>query len=284
MSNERALEADREFQFNEADFCFIKKRVYEVAGIALSERKRQLVYSRLARRLRALGLQRFEQYCALLKVDGDPDELCYFINALTTNLTHFFRESHHFDYLYETIFAQLVQRNAARKRIRIWSAGCSTGEEAYSIAACASEAIEQYRLSSWDIKILATDLDTNVLQTARDALYREERVEPIPKALRNKYFSKPDAQSMVSVSPKLKQLITFKQLNLMEKWPMKGSFDVIFCRNVIIYFDKPTQQMLFKRFHQVLSDSGYLMLGHSETLGTMQSVFMTHGRTIFQKK
>ncbi len=270
----------REFHFTQSDFGFVQKTVYDHAGIALGEHKMDMVYSRLSRRLRALHLDSFEQYQQYL-LDHD-DEVVQFINALTTNLTHFFRENHHFEFIKEKYFAELLRLHQSDRRIRFWCAGCSTGEEPYSLAITLHEAMSSFR--GWDIKILATDLDTQVLDKARSGRYEAERVKDIPAERLGKWFTRSDEGEYYTVKESLRDLITFKQLNLMNEWPMKGPFDLIFCRNVVIYFDKTTQHKLFQRYYDLLADHGVLMLGHSESLGAMQARFTTTGRTTFRKK
>ena len=271
----------REFLFTENDFKFIRELVYKVSGIHLSDVKQDMVYSRLARRLRVLKFKRFEEYCQYLD-DNHEAELSHAINAITTNLTHFFREEHHFDLLKGTILPELSRTQPRGKRLRIWSAGCSTGEEPYSIAISMLDALPNH--SQWDTKILATDLDSNVIEKCRAGTYDSKRIDPIEDRNAKRWF-KPLANkpNQVIVDQELKKYITFKQLNLMEHWPIKGPFDVIFCRNVIIYFDKPTQQKLFNRFYELLAPGGYLFLGHSEQLGEFQKNFTLLGKTSFKK-
>jgi chemotaxis protein methyltransferase CheR len=277
------LSKQREFEFTEKHFNWIKKLVMEKTGIALSDQKTDLVYGRLARRLRALNLNNFDHYCKLLKENTD-DELSEFVNSITTNLTSFFREKHHFDFLSNTALKHLLKERKNEKRLRIWSAGCSTGEEPYSIAMTVMETIPN--IKDWDIKILATDIDTNVLNKASEGIYEKQRIEGIDKARVRKWFleAKDTGRSeMVKVSPKLRELITFKQLNLMNDWPMKGQFDVLFCRNVVIYFNKDTQRILFDRYANILKDDAFMFLGHSESLYKVTDRFSLLGNTIHRK-
>ena len=268
----------REFHFTDKHFNFIRALVAEKTGISLSEAKRDLVYGRLSRRLRKLDMENFDDYCKLLKSEA-TDELVEFTNAITTNLTAFFRENHHFEYLKKTVLPGLLKSKTDR-RIRIWSAGCSTGEEPYSIAMVVNEVTKQYR--NWDIKILASDLDSNVVQKASDGIYAAQRIEGITKERQKKYFEKIDEDN-IKVKQELKDLITFKQLNLMNAWPMKGQFDIIFCRNVVIYFDKPTQRVLFDRYADIMTDSGNLFIGHSETLFKVSDRFKLLNATMYTK-
>ena len=275
------MTAQREFQFTDRDFRCLQRLVLRHTGITLSPAKRDMLYSRLARRLRALGLRRFKEYCALLQEDGDSEELRHFTNAVTTNLTAFFREPHHFDYLRDEFLPAMIERRADQRRLRIWSAGCSTGEEPYSIAITLAETMPR----DWDVRILATDLDSNVLDRARQGIYSEERTAEVPERLKRKWFLRGRAghQGKVRVRRELRDVISFRQLNLMYEWPMRGPFDAIFCRNVIIYFDKPTQSRLMDRFADILADDGRLFLGHSETLYRVTDRFQLLGRTIYRK-
>ncbi len=278
-----ADDRDREFDYTDADFERVCKMVYSNVGIRLTEAKRDLVYSRLARRLRQLQLTSFRAY--LDYVDANfAAEFTDFTNAITTNLTSFFRERHHFDALRKTILPELMAARATSRRLRIWSAGCSTGEEPYSLAMTVAATVPP--ASGWDVKILATDLDTNVLQHARNGIYAEDRISQLPPDVTAQWFRHGSGANAgkVRVSPELQKTITFNQLNLMEPWPMRGPMDIIFCRNVVIYFDKPTQTKLFERYANLLSDDGYLFVGHSETLYRVTERFELIGQTIYRKK
>ncbi len=272
----------KEFTLTDRDFQTIRKLVYDHTGITLSDGKKDMIYSRLVRRLRQLGLHRFRDYVALLE-DESSDEIGNFINSVTTNLTAFFREQHHFDYLRDELLPELMKRRATDRRIRIWSAGCSTGEEPYSIAMTVREVIPEN--SGWQVRILATDLDTNVLATASRGVYSEERLNGVPKAMLKRWFlrGKGANAGKVRVREGLRRMILFKQLNLMKEWPVKPGVDILFCRNVVIYFDKPTQRKLFDRFADVLADEGHLFIGHSETLYKVSDRFRLLGKTIYRK-
>jgi chemotaxis protein methyltransferase CheR len=271
------------YTLSDKDFQFVCRFVYEHTGIVLDERKREMVYRRLMRRTRHLKLSSFGDYCEILKAGNDEGELKQFINAITTNLTSFFRENHHFQYL-ESNFLPEVMKEVRQRRLRIWSAGCSTGEEPYSIAITLQRAFATV-LPNWDAKILATDLDTDVLTKANSGIYGIDRVSDIPEDIKKKWFRKgTGAQARaVQVNPHLRKLITFKQLNLLGEWPMKGPFDIIFCRNVVIYFDKNTQHELIDRYYQLLKPGGLLIMGHSENLGAHAKRFELIGKTIFKK-
>ena len=274
------MEQEREFAFTQKDFQFIRKLIAEQTGISLSEAKSQMVYSRLSRRLRVLKIASFAQYCEFLHHDNS-DELTQFVNAITTNLTAFFRENHHFDYLANTLLPKIFS-TAPHKRVRIWSAGCSTGEEPYSIAITLRENMPKY--GGWDIKILATDLDSDVVAKAASGVYQERALNGVSKHRIKQYFSKSKQSGQLTVNPEIRDLITFKQLNLMNDWPMKGPFDIIFCRNVVIYFNVETQRRLFKRYADMLVNNGHLFIGHSETLFKVSNDFELIGGTIYRKK
>jgi len=278
-------EPSRELSFSlpDKEFNYICEFVYEKSGIVLNSSKREMVYRRLTRVIRERKLSSFSEYCQLLK-DNNESETNYFINAITTNLTSFFREKHHFDYLISSELPKLLEVNKQNKKIRIWCSACSTGEEPYSIATVIYEVCSLH-ISTWDIKILATDIDSDVINKAKLGVYDKCRVEDIQKKYIKNYFIKGTGQheNKIKVNPKLQKLITFKQLNLLHEWPMKGPFDIIFCRNVIIYFDKETQELLFERLYNMLIPGGVLILGHSESLGKYNQYFENIGRTIFRK-
>ncbi len=279
-------QANLEVNLSDTEFNGFRKLIYDVAGISLSERKRELVKSRLSRRLRALDLNCYREYYRLL---SDPkrsaDEIQNFTNSLTTNKTEFFRESHHFDYLREKLFPLLRQKTLSGRdrKIRIWSSASSTGQEPYTIALTL---LDYFGVNTdWDIRVLASDIDTQVLSTASNGVYPESDVELIPAPLRNKYLLRngrgPDAT--YTVRDEVKRLITFRQINLNHAtWPIQTKFDVIFCRNVMIYFDPPTQQKLVEHFCQYLQPEGLLMIGHSESLFSISDRFDSLGDTIYR--
>lgn len=270
---------DREYILHDDEFAAIRSLVKAQTGISLSEAKRELVYSRLVRRLRKLGIATFAEYIELLAA-GEPAELEEFTNAITTNLTAFFREGHHFEFLANTVLPELEKRNAATRRIRIWSAGCSTGEEPYSIAMTILE--NAAHLRGWDIRILATDLDSNVVAHSKRGAYREDRFEKVPQARVKRWFD-PAPDGTWVAKQELKSMISFNQLNLMHEWPMKGQFDVIFCRNVVIYFDKDTQKTLFDRMAERQRADSWLIIGHSESLFKVTNRYQLIGKTIYKR-
>lgn len=282
MNDLSAIQVREEFEFTDNDFQNIRKLVKKDTGINLSEAKRDMVYARLARRLRELDMQRFSDYLAFIQTDDAADELIQFTNAITTNLTSFFREEHHFDYLAATALPEVIKRNQASKKIRIWCCAASTGEEPYSIAMVVKELTPMLR--GWDVKILATDLDTNVLDTAKNGIYLENRIQGVSTPRQRRFFLRGSGahQGKVSVRDELKELITFKKLNLMDKWPLRGPIDIIFCRNVVIYFTKDTQKVLLDRFAGLVAPDAYLFMGHSESLNTVTDRFELIGKTAYR--
>ncbi len=282
MKDLSAIQVREEFEFTDNDFQNIRKLVKKDTGINLSEAKRDMVYARLARRLRDLDINRFSDYLAFIQTDDAADELIQFTNAITTNLTSFFREEHHFDYLAATALPEVIKRNQASKKIRIWCCAASTGEEPYSIAMVVKELTPMLR--GWDVKILATDLDTNVLDTAKNGIYLENRIQGVSTPRQRRFFLRGSGahQGKVSVRDELKELITFKKLNLMDKWPLRGPIDIIFCRNVVIYFTKDTQKVLLDRFAGLVAPDAYLFMGHSESLNTVTDRFELIGKTAYR--
>ncbi len=267
----------KEFLCTDRDFKDIANLVYNACGIVLGDHKREMVYSRLARRIRALKLNDFKAYLAYLDTHKDQ-EFDAFINAITTNLTSFFREVHHFEFIKSELIPNLIKANKDTKRVRIWSAGCSTGEEPYSLAMTLNNAFP----SNWDVKILATDLDSNVLEKAQKGVYTAANVNGLDATHLKRWFLKSKDGEHYKVKDKLRERISFKRLNLLQDWPMKGPFDLILCRNVVIYFDKETKDHLFKRYANILSDYGYLFLGHSESMGKEHSNYKNLGKTMYQ--
>lgn len=265
------------------DFRRIARIMKQETGITLADEKVNLVHSRLQIRLRALQLKSFKDYCAYVEDKAGAEERKVMMNRLTTNLTHFFREPHHFEHLVKTSLPPLIERARKGGRVRIWSAGCSTGEEAYSIAATLHSLCPG--ALKFDIKILASDIDSNVVRTGQEGLYKKESVLKLPVALRDKYFtqSKTD-KAIFEVSDQLKSLVSFKMLNLISpKWPMSGKFDIIFCRNTVIYFDEATQAKIWKKFNTYLPKAAYLYIGHSERVsGPETPYFSKAGITIYQ--
>lgn len=275
-----AAARDSEFQLTDRDFTFIRQFIAQQAGIELSDAKRSLVYSRLVRRLRMLQLPSFSAYCSYLQ-DGDEKELEQCVNALTTNLTSFFREAHHFTFLEQELLPALI-REKRNKELRVWSAGCSTGEEPYSIAMVLAERMPE----DWTVRVLATDLDSTVVATGAAGQYAEDRITGISDARRKRWFlrGKGAHEGKVRIRPELRDMITFRRLNLQDPWPLRHPFDFIFCRNVVIYFNKDTQRVLFERFAEQLTAGGHLFIGHSETLHRVSDRFRLLGSTVYQRE
>jgi chemotaxis protein methyltransferase CheR len=272
--------ADREFEFSDADFRGLAQYAYEKAGIALSDSKRNLVYSRLSRRLRQLGLTAFRDYRQYLA--ETPSELEAFINAISTNLTKFFRESHHFDHLRQTVAAPFSKAAKPGSRLRVWSAGCSSGEEPYTIAMVLKHEIRD--IDRHDVRILATDIDTEVIARGARGEYQASSIDDVPKSYQQ-YFDPVEGGKgdNVAIDRNVRSLIAFKRLNLMENWPFNGPFDAIFCRNVMIYFDGPTKAKLIERFTQKVKLGGFLYIGHSESLNGAHPGLELVGRTIYRR-
>ncbi|MGQ4584436.1 CheR family methyltransferase [Lysobacter sp. F60174L2] len=271
-----AAEADiRDFSFDDRDFARVSRLIHQRAGIHLSAHKRDMVYSRLARRVRALGLAHFRDYLDALEADHGP-EWEAFVNALTTNLTSFFRESHHFDELVRHL------RQLDTDRITIWCSAASTGEEPYSIAIAACEAFDTL---TPPVRILATDIDTNVLRTAASGVYALDRIAGLSEQRKRAYFQRgngPNAE-LCRVRPALQSLVTFRQLNLLDvSYGLRGGFQAVFCRNVMIYFDKPTQYAVLSRMAPLLAPGGLLFAGHSESFAHAQDLVVPCGRTVYR--
>lgn len=277
-------ERHREFEFTDRDFRAVRELVYEHTGISLGENKRDLVYGRLSRRLRQLGLQRFTDYLSRVEGGTDATEFVSFINSLTTNTTSFFREPHQFEYLAGTALPELLKRHRDDRRIRIWSAGCSSGQEPYTIAMVVREVVRPEL--GFDVKILATDLDSDILARAKAGVYKEEELEPVSKERRTRWFQKGEGPhaGQVRVAQELRDLVTFNRLNFMHDWPMRGPFDCIFFRNVAIYFEKPTQEALIERFSEKLAPSGWLFVGHSESLLHSAHLLELCGRGVYRRR
>jgi chemotaxis protein methyltransferase CheR len=271
--------AAREFEFKAADFDRVRKLIYAHAGISLSPTKQDMVYSRLARRLRAKGMKTFAQYLDDLEKNHDAAEWELFVNSLTTNLTSFFREPHHFPILAE----HLRKVAALRKEINLWCCAASTGEEPYSIAITVADAFAKG--AGPHVNILCSDLDTDVLAVAEKGVYPLDRVNRILPGQLQRYFQKASGapENMFSVRPELRRMMTFKRINLLESnWPVRGPLDAIFCRNVMIYFDKPTQYKILARFVPLMQKDGLLFAGHSENFLHAVDLFHSQGKTVYE--
>lgn len=275
-----------EFAFTDQDFRKIAAMLHGDAGIALPDSKATLVYSRLAKRLRALGLGSFRDYCALVASDEGRSERQTMLAALTTNVTRFFREPHHFDHLKNVILPPLVAEAKRGGRVRLWSAACSTGQEPYSMAMTLLSLMPD--AANHDVRILATDIDPNVVAEGRRGVYADGLVEPVPAELRNRWL-KPAGDKLGakqwSVADELRDLVAFRELNLIGDWPMKGKFDAIFCRNVVIYFENDTQSRIWSRFIPLMTAPAALYIGHSErVIGPAANHLRADGITTYRFK
>jgi chemotaxis protein methyltransferase CheR len=268
-----------------ADFDRLSRFIYQECGIKMPEAKKSMLEARLQKRVRALGLTTFRQYCDFLfSAQGMAQELIQMIDLVTTNKTDFFREPDHFDYLVRRVLPDWLTRNGGR-RLAVWSAGCSTGEEPYTLAMVLNEYAE--RTPGFQFSILATDISTRVLEKAQLGIYEEERVEPIPLSLKRKYLlrSRDRSSERVRVSPELRQKVVFRRLNFMDDdFGLSEPLDIIFCRNVIIYFDRPTQEQLLSHFCQHLRADGHVFLGHSETLSGLHLPLASVHPTVYRKQ
>ena len=267
---------DREFHFTDKDFESVRQLICSHAGIALNASKKDMVYSRLARRLRATGLNTFRDYLSLLE-SNDHSEWQAFTNALTTNLTSFFRENHHFP-----VLAEHVRTHKGHHPINLWCSAASTGEEPYSMAMTMVDLFNSY---TPPVQIIATDLDTNVLAKAEAGVYPMERLEKLPADTIKRFFLKGtgNQEGFARIRPELRNMITFRQINLLhENWPLRPPFDAIFCRNVMIYFDKPTQLRILQKFVPLLRPDGLLFAGHSESFHHAAAYFKLIGNTVYQ--
>lgn len=272
----------REFELGDDEFRFLASFMSRETGIVLSDHKRQMVCGRLVKRLRSLGLRSFAEYVELLQGPAAAGEVENLVNAITTNITNFFREPHHFEFLKNTVLAPRVSERPRRPRIRIWSAGCSSGEEPYSIAMTMADVLKAG--DGWDALILATDIDTNVLRRAEAGIYPADAAKHIPETYRKRFLRRVAGDhDRVQMAEELRHMIRFRRLNLHDSWPMKGMFDVIFCRNVAIYFDKPTQRKLFNRYADYLNLGGMLYLGHAESLIGVTDRFEVADKTVYRR-
>ncbi len=265
-------------ELSDAQFDKVRNLVYRECGIHLKSGKEALVRARLTKRLRALKMGSFREYINYLENEGNQLELSSMIDVMTTNKTSFFREIDHFHFLGDSVLPKLEDR-----RVRLWSAGCSSGEEPYTLAIVLLESLPD--IDTRDALILATDISTQMVQLTKSAIYTEDKLATLPKSLLNRYFVKmrSSGTAVYQASPKLRKIVRTARLNLMEPWPMKGPFDAIFCRNVMIYFDKPTQHKLINRFWELLRPGGYLFVGHSEGLSSIQHKFRYQQPAVYKK-
>jgi chemotaxis protein methyltransferase CheR len=283
MNEEQHEAVSGEFVLTAADFRRIAAMLHADAGIYLPESKISMVYSRLAKRLRTLGLQSFRDYCTLVAGQDGVDERQQMLAALTTNVTRFFREPHHFEHLKKTVLPPLLDAAKRGGRVRIWSAACSSGQEPYSIALTILSLMND--VSRFDVKVLATDIDPNMVAHGHKGLYEDGLMEGIPKEMRERWFVKQrqDGGLVWSAGDQLRELVSFRELNLIGAWPMKGTFEAIFCRNVVIYFEDDTQRQIWSRFQSLLCPGGHLYIGHSERVaGPAAEAFESEGITIYR--
>ncbi len=265
------------------DFDYLRQIANRNAGLVLNDDKFSMVHSRLSRRVRALGLNSFEAYCDYVETHAAL-ETVELVNALTTNLTAFFRERHHFEYLCAELLPALLDRHRRSKRLRLWSAGCSTGEEPYSIAMSLANAMEA--LPDWEVQILGTDIDSNVLKTAVRGVYDERCTRMVPVPDKARWFTpvrEAGGARTMQISERLRSMVTFRQHNLLHETFMPGQFDAIFCRNVVIYFDHEHKRQTVERFARYMHDASRLFLGHSESLFRVSDRFRCLGRTVYAR-
>ena len=275
--------ASGEFPLTRKDLAQIAAMIYADAGIYLNDTKASLVYSRLSKHIRQLGLRGFRDYCDLVGSPAGSAERREMLSFLTTNFTRFFRENHHFDHLRTEVLPGLIQRAKSGGRVRIWSAACSDGQEPYSIALTVLSLLPN--AADYDFRILATDIDPKILAAARAGAYDDTAIETVSPAMRKQWFRETSGHGRRThqIDDKVKKLITFNELNLLANWPFKGPFDVIFCRNVVIYFDEPTQTRIWSRFAETLAPGGHLYIGHSERVaGDAKAQFDNIGITTYR--
>jgi chemotaxis protein methyltransferase CheR len=275
--------ANGEYPLRRRDLVDIAAMIYSDAGISLNETKASLVYSRLSKHIRNLGLSGFKEYCSLVSSPAGATERREMLSHLTTNFTRFFRENHHFEHLKTDVLPELLARAKNGGRVRIWSAACSDGQEPYSIALTVLSMMPN--VADLDFRILATDIDPKILALARAGAYDEAALETVSPAMRKQWFQEAEIQGRRKflIDDRVKRLITFNELNLMAQWPFKGTFDVIFCRNVVIYFDEPTQVKIWSRFADLLPVGGHLYIGHSERVsGEAKHVLDNTGITTYR--
>lgn len=276
-----------DIDLDDKEFGLFQRLIYDESGISLSSSKKELLKSRLMKRLRQKSLPSFRAYYQYVtEEDRTGEEMVRMLDCISTNLTEFFREIAHFEFLSKTVLPHLVDVKKKRneKKIRIWSAGCSTGEEPYTLSMVVAEHIKLVR--EWDIKILATDISTRVLAKASEGIYSRERLKNVPVQMLNTYFERAagNLKDLCQVKESLKKLVVFRRFNLMnETYPFKGQFDFIFCRNVMIYFDKQTQNELILKYYKHLAPDGYLFIGHSESLAGTSHKFKYVRPTVYQK-
>jgi chemotaxis protein methyltransferase CheR len=284
MSAPEGADVMSAYAISSKQFELIRSLARKHAGIHLAEHKKSMVQRRVSRRIAQLGHEGFTDYCDLLNSPAGEGEIQHLINVLTTNKTDFFRENHHFEHLGQVVLPEIAKRVRAgqQKRIRIWSAGCSSGQEPYTIAMTMLAAIPD--LESMDAKVLATDIDTEILARAAKGVYDDHELTQLPATVRKTCFRVDSSGTgRHRIEPSIQHLVSFRHLNLHDSWPMSGQFDVVFCRNVVIYFDKPTQVRLFDRIADILVPNGIVYIGHSESLFRVSDRFQFEGQSTYKK-
>ena len=277
-------------RIREVEFKRLGAYIEKEYGIRMPDAKRLMLESRLRKRLRALNMQNFQEYCEyLFSPEGLENEMVHMVDAVTTNKTDFFRESTHFDYLVQKVLPEMILQKGGGvgRTLMVWSAGCSTGEEPYTLAMVLAEFGRHYPGFAFHYEILATDISMKVLEAAQRAVYTEEKAEPVPEELKKRYFlrSKDRSRGLLRVVPELRELVRFRRINFMEgEFGFREPMDIIFCRNVIIYFDRADQERLLKKFYQFLQPGGYLFLGHSETISGLDIPLKSVAPTIYKKE
>jgi len=275
----------RDVVLSENIFKKLGSFIQSECGIKMPPGKRLMVQSRLMKRLRALEISSFEEYWAFIQSTEGKDEVINLINAVSTNKTDFFREPDHFKYLIDTVLPELIKNRPSeiREPFKFWSAGCSTGEEPYTLAMVLSDFAEKNK--NFKFKILATDISTKVIEHGRIAIYSKERIDPIPMKMKQKYLlkSKDPANKVVRIIPELRSKVIFRRLNFLDNFRLKEKVEVIFCRNVVIYFDRDIQKKLVEKFYEQLIPGGFLFMGHSETINGLNTKFRTVAPTVYQK-
>jgi len=268
-----------DFPLTQAAFLKIASMLREQSGISLPEAKAALVYSRLAKRVRILKLSGFDEYCRFVGSPQGEGERTLMLAALTTNVTRFFREPHHFEHLTAFAERELVRTARAGGKVRIWSSACSSGEEAYSIALSLLAVLPE--AGELDVKVLASDIDPLIVAKAREGVYSREALQPVPAQLRERYFTRVSGADLrMRVADEVRALVRFKELNLIGAWPMRGKFDAIFCRNVVIYFEEDTQNQIWTRFADLMAPHARLYVGHSERVDNPR--YLSDGLTVYR--
>lgn len=270
----------------DADFEKFRRIIYDTAGITLNEGKKELLRARLGKILRRRGLRSFSDYLKAVEADRSGEELTLLLDAISTNVTSFYREPDHFHFIESTVIPALAAARTSpeTRKVRIWCAGCSTGEEPYTLAITLRETLPG--VDGWDARILATDISTRVLQVARNGVYSQDKLKTMPSPVASRWFVPTEVHGdggYFRVQPAIRKMVTFAHLNLHAEYPFKGPFDAIFCRNVMIYFDRPTQESLVNRYYRYLADGGYLFIGHSESLNSVSHPFTYVRPAVYRK-